>query len=126
MDFFSILQNNSNENENSFTIKNKDSDDKPHIDKEIKTHLEKRRNNTNLDRQRDNTNLEHTDSYKNIRKGNFVKIIGVKDSFLNSYKGYIGEIKDYKKDQDYAIVFLHCTNQLSIVKFPLYHFIIID
>lgn len=116
MDFFSILQNNSNENENSFT-KNKDNGDKTHINKEIKKHLEK---------QLDNTNLEHTDSYKNIRKGNFVKIIGVKDSFLNTYKGYIGEIKGYKKDQDHALIFLHCINNMNIVKFPLYHFIIID
>jgi hypothetical protein len=64
-----------------------------------------------------------TSTYKNIRKGDFVKIISVKDSLLNSYKGYIGEVKDYRKDQDYALVFLHCVQTLRIVKFPLEHFI---
>lgn len=68
--------------------------------------------------------IYNTTLYKNIKKGDFVKIIGVKDSFLNSYKGYVGEIKDYKRDQDFAIVFLHGITQLTIIKFPIYHFVI--
>lgn len=70
--------------------------------------------------------IYNTTLYKNIRKGNFVKIIGVNGSYLNTYKGYTGEIKDYKRDQDFAIIFLHAVNQITIVKFPINHFIIID
>jgi hypothetical protein len=66
----------------------------------------------------------HTNSYKNIRRGNYVKIIGVKNSILNIYKGYNGEVRDYKKDQDFAIIFLHFN--YSRIKFPIDHFIIID
>lgn len=105
MDFFSILQKNSNENE--ISLKSKD--------------------NSDTKKQKDNndqiTQIHHANSYKNIKRGDYVKIIGVKNSILNSYKGYIGEIRDFKKDQDYAIIFLCNYNR---IRFPIDHFIIID
>jgi len=52
-----------------------------------------------------------------------VKIINVPNSILNTYKGYIGEIKNYKKDQDFALVFLHGIASATIIKFPLLHLI---
>lgn len=66
------------------------------------------------------------DTYKNIRKGSMVKIIYVKNSILNSYKGYIGEVKNYKYGQDFALVFLHGIQHKCIIKFPLKHLIHIE
>ena len=104
MDFFSILQKNSNENL---------------LQKNTKKELNKIENA--------NEQIHHTNSYKNLRKGNLVKIIGIKNSTLNAYKGYIGEIKDYKKDQDFAIVFLYAIQtNAHFVKFPINHFIVTD
>jgi hypothetical protein len=127
MDFFSILQNNSNENDNllksNTNIKKNKKNNANIKDSNINN---SNINDSNINDSNINNEIDHNNSYKNIRKGNFVKIIGIKDSFLNHYKGYIGEIKDYKKDQDFALVFLHCINNVSIIKFPIYHFIIID
>lgn len=64
--------------------------------------------------------------YQDIRRGDFVKIIGIPNSVLNMYKGYIGEIRDYRKNQDSALVFLHSIQTLRIVKFPLYHLVHYD
>jgi hypothetical protein len=58
-----------------------------------------------------------------IKRGDMVKIINVPNSILNTYKGYIGEIKNYKKDQDFALVFLHGIASATIIKFPLLHLI---
>lgn len=112
MDFFSILQKNSNENL---------------LQKNTKKELNKIVNvNVNVN-ENENEQIYHTNSYKNLRKGNFVKIIGIKNSSLNVYKGYIGEIKDYKKDQDFAIIFLHAIQtNAHFVKFPINHFIVTD
>lgn len=65
-----------------------------------------------------NSNL---DIYKNLRKGNMVKIIRLENSELNYYKGYIGEVRDYKKDQNHASIFLHARNNNIIISFPLTH-----
>jgi transcription antitermination factor NusG len=59
--------------------------------------------------------------YKKFKKGDFVKIVRVKDSLLNHYKGYIGEIREYRTNQDFAIVFLHAINAVTYIKFPLEH-----
>ena len=65
--------------------------------------------------------------YKNIKSGNLVRIIGVENSPLNSYKGYIGEIRNYKYGNEYALVFLHTiSSSNTIIKFPLNHFFLID
>lgn len=62
----------------------------------------------------------------NLKIGDIVQIIYKPNSDYNSYKGYIGEIKDYKKDKDYALVFLYAVVQYKVVKFPLSHFILYD
>lgn len=64
--------------------------------------------------------------YQDIRRGDFVKIISIPNSVLNTYKGYIGEIRDYRKNQDYALVFLHAIQTLRVVKFPLCHLVHYD
>jgi hypothetical protein len=103
MDFFSILQQNSNEN------------------------LLQKNSKKELNKKIENEQIYHTNSYKNLIKGNLVKIIGIKNSTLNVYKGYIGEIKDYKKDQDFAIIFLYAIQtNAHFVKFPINHFIVTD
>lgn len=63
------------------------------------------------------------DTYKNIKRGEFIKIIYQPNSNLNCYKGYIGEIKEYRKDQTHALVFLHAINSTQFIKFPLTHFV---
>ena len=63
--------------------------------------------------------------YKNVKKGNMVRIIYNENSILNLYKGYIGEIRDYKKEHDFAIVFLHGINSQTFIKCPLQHFIVL-
>lgn len=110
MDFFQFLQNSKDDNK----VKN--------------TKQTNNTQNTNLTTQTNHTNQTNQENqeveiYKNIRRGDMVKIIGVKNSVLNSYKGYIGEIRDYKRDQDYALIFLHCINSHTIIKFPLTHFV---
>lgn len=65
-----------------------------------------------------NSNL---DIYKNLRKGNIVKVIRLENSELNYYKGYIGEVRDYKKDQNHALIFLHARNNNVVISFPLTH-----
>jgi hypothetical protein len=68
-----------------------------------------------------NSNQYNLSTYKNIRKGDFVKIIKLENSELNHYKGYIGEIRDYKKDQSHALIFLHARNTNTYILFPLKH-----
>lgn len=58
-----------------------------------------------------------------IKRGDMVRIVNVPNSMLNIYKGYIGEIKDYKIDQDSALVFLHGITSITFIKFPLVHLI---
>jgi hypothetical protein len=61
--------------------------------------------------------------FKHIRQGMFVKVVAIPNSALNVYKGYKGEIKEYKAGNEYAVVVLHCINNLPAVKFPLNHFV---
>lgn len=115
MDFFQFLQNSRDipNSKQDKTTKKKT--------KEIETRVDD-------DNCKTSTNLknEELETYKNISKGDIVKIIGVKGSILNSYKGYIGEVKDYKRDKDSAMIFLQAITYQTIVRFPLYHFIKID
>jgi hypothetical protein len=117
MDFFKFLKNSTDANETKISSKITRTKATPKID------IKKRTN--------DKTSLTTTKNdditlYKNIKRGDFVKIIYIKDSLLNSYKGYIGEIRDYKKDQEYALVFLHAISSQTVIKFPLQHFYKID
>ena len=61
--------------------------------------------------------------YNDIRKGDFVKIIRLQNSVYNIYTGYIGEIKDYKRNQDTALVFLHAINNPTPIRMSINHFI---
>jgi hypothetical protein len=115
MDFFQFLQNSKDSVDISKTS-NK-TVKKPH-EQNQQTFT-----NTNIDT---NLNNQEVEVYKNINKGDFVKIIGVKDSVLNFYKGYIGEVRDYKRDKDSAMILLHPITYQTIIKFPLHHFIKID
>lgn len=63
--------------------------------------------------------------FKHVRQGMFVKVVAIPNSALNVYKGYKGEIKEYKSGNEYAVVVLHCINNLPAVKFPLNHFVIV-
>jgi ATP-dependent exoDNAse (exonuclease V) alpha subunit len=64
--------------------------------------------------------------YDNFRNGDRVRIIRSNKSNLNIYKGYIGEIRDYKKGQEFALVFLYAINYPTTVKFPVNHFVKIE
>jgi len=141
MDFFSIFQNNkentisNNENVVKGTLLSNENVVKG-TNKKIKKKQSVLQASVNEDNDNQAKSIKKVESdsikkdiynttlYKNIKKGDIVKIIGVKDSFLNIYKGYIGEIKDYKRDQDYALVFLHPIITSPIVKFPINHFVL--
>jgi|688.fasta_scaffold124845_2 hypothetical protein len=112
MDFFQFLQNSKDTTSNS-KITNKTPK------KKIQETSTENKTPTNLPN-------EEVEVYKNITKGDMVKIMGVKDSILNSYKGYIGEIKYYERDKDSAMVFLHAIPYPTIIKFPLHHFVKFD
>mgnify|MGYP000856562619 FL=1 len=110
MDFFQFLQN------------SKDTPNSKTINKTQKKKIQETETTVTP------TNLanEEVEVYKNITKGDMVKIMGVKGSILNSYKGYIGEVRDYKRDKDSAMIFLHAITYPTTIKFPLYHFVKID
>lgn len=63
------------------------------------------------------------DICRNIKKGSFVQIIYKPNSRHNIYKGYIGEVKEYVRNQDYALIMLHALNTPKSFRFPLDHFI---
>lgn len=58
-------------------------------------------------------------------RGNMVKIIRKQNSSLNYYKGYVGEIKEYKQGRDKALVFLHAINSYTRIWFPIDHFYVL-
>jgi hypothetical protein len=68
------------------------------------------------------TNKDATQIYEHFQVGNRVKIQYVPNSKLNAYKGYIGEIKQYRKGQEHAIIWLHAINSQTFIKFPINHF----
>ena len=114
MDFFSILQNN---NQNEKEQKKSKNTNKSKLNKQEKLDIIK---------EQSKDFINNTNTYTNLKKGDTVKIIRMENSDLNIYKGYLGEIKDYKKGQDFALVYLLATFNLSVVKFPLEHFILIN
>jgi len=62
-------------------------------------------------------------TYQNVSIGTLVRIIRKPNSKLNIYKGYIGEVKHYRKGQEHAIIFLYAIASLKCVQFPLDHFV---
>jgi hypothetical protein len=119
MDFFQFLQNSK---DNSKDTSNSKTTNKPPQKKKIQETSLDNKTPINLP----NLPNEEVQVYKNITKGDMVKIIGVKDSTLNSYKGYIGEIKYYERNKDSAMIFLHAIAYPTIIKFPLHHFVKFD
>lgn len=85
-------------------------------------------NEKNIVKTQENQQLENQEItvYKNIKRGDFVKIIYLKNSNLNIYKGYVGDIREYRKDQDSAIIFIHAISSSNNIRFPIEHFIKID
>lgn len=126
MDFTKFLRNSysTSENKNS----NKNSKNNKHNNKN-NTNIDNTDNSRNnsynieqdLKQSSDTIENSNLSTYKNIRKGNFVKIIKLENSELNYYKGYIGEIRDYKKDQSHALIFLHSRHNNNYISFPLTH-----
>jgi hypothetical protein len=64
--------------------------------------------------------------YENISKGTSIRVIGLEGSLLNVYKGYIGEVRDYRRGQDYALVTLMALNNGNLLKMPLEHFQLLE
>ena len=128
MDFFQFLQNSNNNTEltknTNTNVNNKNINNKNENANENNENVNVNVNNENVNNENDNINS--LDTYKNLRKGNFVTIVYKKDSSLNCYKGYFGEVKDYRKNQEHALIFLHASNNCAYIKFPLTHFILHD
>lgn len=127
MDFLEILKNSSNLTEKSnkqkdkIKQKQKTSNNLSNISSNVNFS-----NNLNNDSNLNNGNnsqLNSISTYKNIKTGDFIKIIYQKNSTLNHYKGYIGEIKEYRKEQDSAVIFLHAISTFRLIRFPITHFI---
>ena len=113
MDFLELLKNSSNSTDDNIKQKDKNKQ-KPKINK-----------NDDNDNYNTNSQLNTISTYKNIKKGDFIKIIYQKNSILNQYKGYFGEIKEYRKEQDSALIFLHAISVYRLIKFPITHFILL-
>jgi hypothetical protein len=118
MDFFEFLQKSSNSPNNSTENKQSDKNKQSNKNKVQKENKQQQENEQLC-------NQENT-VYKNIKRGDFIKIIYLENSNLNSYKGYIGEIRDYRNDQESAVIFLHGISSNNAIKFPIQHFIKID
>lgn len=66
--------------------------------------------------------VEDVEDVEDFRKGDFIKIVFLKDSPLNQYKGYYGEIRHYKKGCN-SCVLLEGMNSNVLISFPNKHFI---
>ena len=64
----------------------------------------------------------HT-SFDNLKNGEYVRIIRKENSPLNYYKGYIGEIKNYKRGQSRVQIVLQAQNNAHPIIFPIDHFV---
>jgi hypothetical protein len=54
-----------------------------------------------------------------FRRGEMCRIIRMEGSYLNSFKGYLAEIKEYKKGNKFALVILHAQNVCNKIKMPV-------
>jgi hypothetical protein len=139
MDFFQFLQkskdnnNNDTNNNNNYTTNNDDNNDTTNNDDNNDTtnnksdKKSKARKYSINKREIVNETKDETGHvlYKNVKKGNMVRIIYNENSVLNSYKGYIGEIRDYKNEHDFAVIFLHGITNQTFIRFPLKHFVVL-
>lgn len=58
---------------------------------------------------------------ENFKSGDFIVVVKKPNSHLNVYKGYYGEIRDYRKGQDSAMVLLDAINSSKPIQFPIAH-----
>jgi hypothetical protein len=65
----------------------------------------------------------HTHGYFRpiFRKGDFIKIVRMENSIHNVYKGYYGEILEYDKNSDYALVILDAKHSHAPIKCHINH-----
>jgi hypothetical protein len=61
-----------------------------------------------------------------IKLGTMVKVVYLKDSIYNYFKGYLGEVKALSKNKEYAILHLHACPSYKTINVPLDHFIVIN
>lgn len=69
---------------------------------------------------------KHHVKYNNIKIGQFIKVHYLPGSLLNSYKGYIGEVREYKQGQEHALITLHALNTQRPIRMSIEHFHPID
>lgn len=60
--------------------------------------------------------------YEDLKIGDLVVICGMKHSPYNVYKGYVGYVKDYRKQNKSAIISLNAPATPKIIQVPLEHF----
>jgi transcription antitermination factor NusG len=65
--------------------------------------------------------LDNNIVYSNFKRGDIVRIIYKQHSCFNNYKGYLGEIREYKKNSNYARVFLYPIQYQTIINIPIDH-----
>ena len=118
MDFSQFLKNSYSKKN---TQKSNDVDKKPNQKNSKSKTKTDYAEKTSLCKSQSSVSNSNLDTYKNLRKGNIVKVIRLENSELNYYKGYIGEVRDYKKDQNHALIFLHARNNNVVISFPLKH-----
>jgi hypothetical protein len=102
MDFFKLFKNSTSTNQNPSTSAETD------------------KKNTSRSIQSQSTGLQ---AYQNVKKGDRIMIVRLAGSPLNFYKGYLGEIREYRNGCDYAIVVLQTTCYPRLLHMPLNHFI---
>lgn len=76
-----------------------------------------------LDDSKNNKVIEKQYHSSVLKPGNRIKIIYYPNSYYNSYKGYYGEIKDYKKSQSFALVHIFTSTSTRKISLPIDHFI---
>lgn len=71
------------------------------------------------------TTEEHSYPYNSqeFKRGDFVIIQRLENSHLNAYKGYFGQIKEYRIIDDSAYVILEAMNNPTAIKFPVGHLV---
>lgn len=69
------------------------------------------------------TNVSHTHGYFRpvFRRGDLIKIVRMENSIHNIYKGYYGEILEYDKNSDYALVILDAKDSHAPIKCHVNH-----
>ena len=111
MDFFHFLQNNNNtNNKTSISINNTKN-----------SYQESSKQNSSKP-----SNLSPIIKHSNLKAGDPIKIIFYPNSEYNSYKGYSGEIKDYRKSQSFALVYVYTSTSTKQIRLPLEHFIKVE